>query len=548
MPEVIATTKTHTGTSACPCPACIGLRDLERPRYFAGQLLTESELNDEQSYVLAKGRLHNRYLHGWGVVCGLQVACDDCDKLVVTPGYAIDPCGNDIVLTRDESFDVLQAIRTCQAATRQEPDCEPYRSGDDKDCRDVPEHWCITLAYEECETRWASALRESTTRCVRCGQRNGNGNGNGNGCGCGARDSHAVANTMAVRVSSGSGQAPAACEPTRVIEGHRFGVVAAPADHCGDLKHMLQDTALARVANCLTETTSFITRRVPVAVLRATIGPTLGSQPAAIATASVAQDQYEAHCRLREAVRDLYVRNPMNARCGVFDVLREVEVPLPPTRATHRPTDLSAYGSALQQTGRQLYALLFQYAVDCVCKEILPSCPTDPGDDRVILGCVTVLNDKVVSVCNMSCRRFAGAFPSVEHWLSFVPVLTIVSYYLQLVCCTDWLERGVGLKNNLFDLIARMAPGRDRSSAFSASNLRGFDGLIGMFSRIPGAIDDRSSLSGLAQVLREAGGVVGGVVRLQGAIRKIDELSKRVEELEKDRVTPTTPRGRKTVR
>jgi hypothetical protein len=44
-----------------------------RPRYFAGQLLSEVDLRDEQAYQIAKQRLHNRYLHGYGVVCGLQV-------------------------------------------------------------------------------------------------------------------------------------------------------------------------------------------------------------------------------------------------------------------------------------------------------------------------------------------------------------------------------------------------------------------------------------------------------------------------------------------
>ncbi len=56
------------------CSCCTGLECLERPRYFAGMLLTETELGSEQEYVRAKNRLHNRYLHGWGVVCGLQVA------------------------------------------------------------------------------------------------------------------------------------------------------------------------------------------------------------------------------------------------------------------------------------------------------------------------------------------------------------------------------------------------------------------------------------------------------------------------------------------
>src|SRR5688500_7307882 len=57
------------------CPVCPGLECQCRPRYFAGQLLTEEELNAEQQYVIKKNRLHNLYLHGSGVVCGLEVVC-----------------------------------------------------------------------------------------------------------------------------------------------------------------------------------------------------------------------------------------------------------------------------------------------------------------------------------------------------------------------------------------------------------------------------------------------------------------------------------------
>jgi hypothetical protein len=89
----------------CGCPVCQGLRCMERPRYFAGQLLTETELNSEQEYVRAKQRLHNRYLHGSGVVCGLQVVCSDCDGWVtIKEGYAIDPCGNDVIVCADHDF------------------------------------------------------------------------------------------------------------------------------------------------------------------------------------------------------------------------------------------------------------------------------------------------------------------------------------------------------------------------------------------------------------------------------------------------------------
>ena len=47
------TKKTKTTTT---CPVCHGLVSAERPRFFAGQLLTETELNSLENYVLAKNR------------------------------------------------------------------------------------------------------------------------------------------------------------------------------------------------------------------------------------------------------------------------------------------------------------------------------------------------------------------------------------------------------------------------------------------------------------------------------------------------------------
>src|SRR5215467_8637122 len=89
------------GDPACecppPCPACGGLECLCRPRFFAGQILTEADLNRLEQYVVNKNQLHNRYLHGWGVVCGLEVLRHPCgDRVTVRSGYALSPCGDDI--------------------------------------------------------------------------------------------------------------------------------------------------------------------------------------------------------------------------------------------------------------------------------------------------------------------------------------------------------------------------------------------------------------------------------------------------------------------
>jgi len=74
----------------------------ERPRYFHGQLLTAQDFADEQDYFREKLRRHNRLLHGWGVVCGLRVtpATKRC-AVVVSPGYALDPCGDEILVEQE---------------------------------------------------------------------------------------------------------------------------------------------------------------------------------------------------------------------------------------------------------------------------------------------------------------------------------------------------------------------------------------------------------------------------------------------------------------
>jgi len=70
--------------SQAPDAGCLALPRFERVKYFFGQLLGVREFQSEQSYFLEKHRLHNRYLHGYGVVCGLEV------KRVPPPP---DPCG-----------------------------------------------------------------------------------------------------------------------------------------------------------------------------------------------------------------------------------------------------------------------------------------------------------------------------------------------------------------------------------------------------------------------------------------------------------------------
>jgi hypothetical protein len=112
------------GSCGDACATCQG-ETYSRPRFFAGQLLTEDDLQQLGDYMVAKNRLHATHLFGAGVVCGLEVTCFPCGggKVLVNPGYALDCCGNDIVLSCPQELDINQMVRDLQRKMRGGFDC-----------------------------------------------------------------------------------------------------------------------------------------------------------------------------------------------------------------------------------------------------------------------------------------------------------------------------------------------------------------------------------------------------------------------------------------
>src|SRR5215813_11048453 len=77
------------------------LRTPVRNRYFYGKLLDVMHLEMEQEYFNSKRALLNRFVIGPGVVCGLDVELTSDEKsVVVSPGFAIDRCGREILVTK----------------------------------------------------------------------------------------------------------------------------------------------------------------------------------------------------------------------------------------------------------------------------------------------------------------------------------------------------------------------------------------------------------------------------------------------------------------
>jgi hypothetical protein len=91
---------------------------LSRNRFFAGKLLTADDLDQEQSYQRTKHRRHNRLLHGVGIIRGLGVSLEPGTAggdpiVVVSPGVAIAPDGEELVLCERVTSDVCHGESIC---------------------------------------------------------------------------------------------------------------------------------------------------------------------------------------------------------------------------------------------------------------------------------------------------------------------------------------------------------------------------------------------------------------------------------------------------
>jgi hypothetical protein len=114
-----------SATSSCGCGGICGTDAIlsgtgfVRPRFFGGMLLTEDDLQAVIDYTVAKRKLTNRHVIGAGVVCGLGVTKHPCDAgvVVVAPGYAIECCGNDILLSCPEEVNVIELVRDLRRRT-----------------------------------------------------------------------------------------------------------------------------------------------------------------------------------------------------------------------------------------------------------------------------------------------------------------------------------------------------------------------------------------------------------------------------------------------
>jgi hypothetical protein len=488
---------THHGSGCC-CPTCRGLRPFEQPLWTAGQVLSAADLSSLQAYIKGKNRLHNRYLHGWGVVCGLEVVCDDCEgSVTIRSGYAIDPCGEDIVVAQDTRFDLVKAIRECRDSKKSKTgDCDPWAPPPDPGCKDVETHWCVSLKYKEVEASYVRALATSIPGPAQsCGCGCGGGKSVG-GCGCGGKSKSAGGCGCGGKSKSGGdcgcgcdgatsqgvtakgqqwGRSATAlnanngCAPRRLLECFDVGIVESPHG----CQPMLFDRQpgddrqigyAASIFNTLIPDDSLLGRIV--ACLRAKITPltTLDQRQVAILVALFsggspnvpASEIHVAVVRFRKIVMDLLAADDNPVRCQMRVAAGTIILSAPTVEELR---EAKHYTEVAREALRDLLAVWLQLMIDCICHAFIPQCDDDPCDDRVEVACVTVKGDKILRICNHSCRRYAGAFPSTFYWMSLVPVLPLIGKVLAWLCCRpELLRRNSPLVNDLMPALDAIDP------------------------------------------------------------------------------------------
>ena len=414
----LATTTTRTPT-VIRCPVCGGLECLCRPRFFAGQLLTEDDLNRLERYIIDKNRLHNRYLVGWGVVCGLEVLCNPCKGFVtLTAGYALSPCGDDIVVCRDATVNVCELIQDCREHQWQ---CDPAFPRPDPICTDKDEQWILYLCYDEKATRGVVPLHgASGAACCSscscggsssCGCRGGSGSsscgcgggGSKTSCGCG---STGLTKTGTDLYQQARRKTPPQCEPTITCEGYSFRL---RKETLPSTKRDLGEW-FNRIVDCIEKLSQ---------VFQAVQGLPNSSNP---------QGQVQAI----KATLLLFIEAESISSCGLRQ--RIVDVDLPDGAA---PPPITVIQQRFER-------IIFDLARECLCSSLLPPCP-GPADDNCVPIATLTLNCKdgcnVVRICNLEHRKMVVTWPIVQYYLGGFFKLLNIPELLQRFCCADDIFR-----------------------------------------------------------------------------------------------------------
>jgi hypothetical protein len=109
--------------------------NFKKARYFHGMLMTERDFQDEQKYHIEKRKLVNRMLHGFGVVCGLQIkpTPSASSTIIISRGLALDCYGNEIFVNKEYSLNLENILTPEPVPAAKKAICKEETASGDKD-------------------------------------------------------------------------------------------------------------------------------------------------------------------------------------------------------------------------------------------------------------------------------------------------------------------------------------------------------------------------------------------------------------------------------
>jgi hypothetical protein len=355
-PEKVAAKVTNPcGPPPIATSTCCDLICFERPRYFCGHLLKDTDLTTEQRYVVEKHKLYHRTLHGQGIVCGLRLTCDStcCGDVRIGDGYAIDDCGNDIVVCESARFDVMARLKEKGLLIPTAP-ADPCDEEKEVSPCVVRQCFYIVVCYQETEHDFTTPL------------------------------------------TPGCGPSPKDCEATRVRESYVFDVV----DRRPPVSNPLDDLR-KRMEKCfaLFSDPPFASALAEVRRLICQRDTTASVPDYEAANYDTLEDLY---CKLRGLLLLYLKKHPDQYNCRIESDILGIKIP---------SLDNVRKGMSLEAIFCRLIEIAYNHVISCLLGELAFPCPAPARASCVVLGTVEVEDGCVVRVCNCP-RDYVWTFPS----------------------------------------------------------------------------------------------------------------------------------------
>jgi hypothetical protein len=160
----------------------------------------------------------------------------------------------------------------------------------------------------------------------------------------------------------------------------------------------------------------------------------------------ISKDRRKRDLRDTKTLR-VYVLNGISSTLTAFPEpylsLTASSAPSPKPGSAEFIAQLKEYRLKVLSAFLELVGGVWQSLKDCLCDRFLVDCPTCSSADEVYLAKITVRESEVYQVCNFSKRKYVKSFPTVDYWLSILPVMPLIDKAVENFCCAilpNWFK------------------------------------------------------------------------------------------------------------